>query len=147
VTAKTPAGHGGGGRRPADPGRAGEGGPGHPGRLGQGLLQQGRPEAAEPGRDQALQEGRGQRDDDQQRGQPEPAQRQRHRDHDRRRGQGDQLHQADQERGQLGRHPVDELEQVGLDPDHGVLGPDGKGEAAQERGRGHHQPQRVHWRP
>ena len=48
-----------------------EGGLGHPGRLGQGLLEQGRPEAAELTR--RFLEGRGQRDDDQQRGQAEPA--------------------------------------------------------------------------
>jgi len=141
------AGHGGGGGRPADPAAAGEAGPADPGLLGQGPLQQLRMDTVEPRREHALQDGGGHGDGDQQQGQAEPAQHERHGDHHQRGHQRHHLHQPDEEGRQRRRHPVGQLEQVGLDPHHGVLGPDGQGEAEQERGHGHDQAQHVDRRP
>ena len=117
------AGQDGGGGRPADPGAAGEGRPATRDSPGQGLFQEGRPEAVEPPGQHPLEDGGGQRDGDEQHGQAEPAQDEGHRDQHQRGRQGHELRQPDEEHGQRRRHPVDRLEQVGLDPHHGVLGP------------------------
>jgi len=80
-------------------------------------------------------------------GQAEPAQHERHGDHHQRGHQRHDLHQPDEEGRQRRRHPVGQLEQVGLDPHHGVLGPDGQRQAERERERGHGQAQQVDRRP